>query len=213
MIAFIDDHREAYGFEPICNVLPIAPSTYHDHVAKRRDPARLSASARRDAAQRVEVRRVFEENFSVYGVRKVWRQSMPITAGAGEVSSFCDMACSLSSVPPASITCWQGGSTAGPSHYRTREPCTNPRRLLKIYPLIGSGAIWMLCRDFRALGCTAIAWPSTTMAQQASNKVLCHLRWLNVPRVVVTQQGGNNGERVGRQGCRCDGGSVGHRIG
>ena len=74
MIAFIDDHREAYGVEPICKVLPIAPSTYHDHVAKRRDPARLSARARRDAAQRVEVRRVFEENFSVYGVRKVWRQ-------------------------------------------------------------------------------------------------------------------------------------------
>jgi putative transposase len=70
MIAFIDDHREAYGVEPICKVLPIAPSTYHDHVAKRRDPARLSARARRDAAQRVEVRRVFEENFS----RKVWRQ-------------------------------------------------------------------------------------------------------------------------------------------
>jgi hypothetical protein len=32
------------------------------------------------------------------------------------VSSFCDMACSLSSVPPASLRCWQGGSTAGPSH-------------------------------------------------------------------------------------------------
>ena len=36
MIAFIDDHREAHGVEPICKVLPIAPSTYHDHVAKRR---------------------------------------------------------------------------------------------------------------------------------------------------------------------------------
>ena len=36
MIAFIDDHRGAYGVEPICKVLPIAPSTYHDHVAKRR---------------------------------------------------------------------------------------------------------------------------------------------------------------------------------
>jgi transposase InsO family protein len=55
-------------------VLPIAPSTYHDHVAKRRDPAGLSARARRDAAMKVEVRRVFQENFSVYGVRKVWRQ-------------------------------------------------------------------------------------------------------------------------------------------
>jgi transposase InsO family protein len=74
MIAFIDDHREAYGVEPICRVLPIAPSTYRDHVAKRRDPARLSPRAKRDQALKVEVRRVFEENFRVYGVRKVWRQ-------------------------------------------------------------------------------------------------------------------------------------------
>ncbi|MCR4282592.1 MAG: IS3 family transposase [Bauldia sp.] len=74
MIAFIDDHREAYGVEPICKVLPIAPSTFHAHVAKRIDPARLSARARRDAALKIEVRRVFEENFGVYGVRKVWRQ-------------------------------------------------------------------------------------------------------------------------------------------
>ena len=74
MIAFIDDHREAYGVEPICRVLPIAPSTYRDHVARRRDPAKWSARAKRDAALKVEVRRVFEENFRVYGVRKVWRQ-------------------------------------------------------------------------------------------------------------------------------------------
>jgi putative transposase len=74
MIAFIDDHRAAYGVEPICRVLPIAPSTYHAHVAKRADPTRLSARARRDDALMLEVRRVFEENFGVYGVRKVWRQ-------------------------------------------------------------------------------------------------------------------------------------------
>ena len=74
MIAFIDDHRGAYGVEPICKVLPIAPSTYHAHVAKRRDPAKLSARARQDAALKIEVRRVFDENFRVYGVRKVWRQ-------------------------------------------------------------------------------------------------------------------------------------------
>jgi transposase InsO family protein len=74
MIAFIDDHREGYGVEPICKVLPIAPSTYHEHVAKRRDPGRLSARAKRDAALKIEVRRVFEENFRVYGVRKVWLQ-------------------------------------------------------------------------------------------------------------------------------------------
>jgi putative transposase len=74
MIAFIDDHREAHGVEPICKVLPIAPSTYHAHVAKRADPSRLSSRARRDAALKEEVRRVFEANFRVYGVRKVWRQ-------------------------------------------------------------------------------------------------------------------------------------------
>jgi putative transposase len=74
MIAFIDDHREVHGIEPICRVLPIAPSTYHEHAAKRRDPARLSARAQRDADLAIEVRRVFVENFHVYGVRKVWRQ-------------------------------------------------------------------------------------------------------------------------------------------
>ena len=74
MIGFIDDHRGAHGVEPICKVLPIAPSTYHAHVAKRRDPAKLSARARQDATLKIEVRRVFDENFRVYGVRKVWRQ-------------------------------------------------------------------------------------------------------------------------------------------
>lgn len=74
MIAFIDDHRGAHGVEPICRVLPIAPSTYHDHLAKRADPAKISARARRDQALKVEVARVFAENFMVYGVRKVWRQ-------------------------------------------------------------------------------------------------------------------------------------------
>ena len=74
MIAFIDDHRQAHGVEPICRVLPIALSTYHAHVAKRVDPSRLSARDRRDAALKKEVRRVFEANFRVYGVRKVWRQ-------------------------------------------------------------------------------------------------------------------------------------------
>jgi transposase InsO family protein len=74
MIAFIDDHREVHGVEPICKVLPIAPSTYHAHVAKRANPEKLSARARRDMALKPEIARVFAENFEVYGVRKVWRQ-------------------------------------------------------------------------------------------------------------------------------------------
>ena len=74
MIAFIDDHRDAHGVEPICKVLPIAPSTYHDHAAKRREPERLSDRAKRDEALKPAIRRIFDDNFAVYGVRKVWRQ-------------------------------------------------------------------------------------------------------------------------------------------
>ena len=74
MIAFIDEHRQVYGVEPICRVLPIAPSTYHAHVAKRADPGKLSARAKRDIVLQPEIARVFAENFEVYGVRKVWRQ-------------------------------------------------------------------------------------------------------------------------------------------
>jgi putative transposase len=74
MIAFIDDHRAAYGVEPICRVLPIAPSTYHAHAARRADPEKLPDRAKRDAVLKAEVQRVYETNFRVYGVRKVWRQ-------------------------------------------------------------------------------------------------------------------------------------------
>ena len=74
MIAFIDEHRARHGVEPICRVLPIAPSTYHAHAARRADPGKLAARTRRDITLRTEIRRVYEENFRVYGVRKVWRQ-------------------------------------------------------------------------------------------------------------------------------------------
>ena len=74
MISFIDEHRSVLGVEPICRLLPIAPSTYYEVVAKRTDVDRLSARERNDIAMKVEIRRVFNENFQVYGVRKVWRQ-------------------------------------------------------------------------------------------------------------------------------------------
>jgi putative transposase len=74
MTAFIDEHREVYGVEPICRVLPIAPSTYYEHAARKANPDRRPARERRDAALCREIRRVFAENFGVYGVRKVWHQ-------------------------------------------------------------------------------------------------------------------------------------------
>ena len=74
MKMFIDEHRHEYGVEPICRVLPIAPSTYHAHAACRADPSRMSKRARRGVELRPEIRRVWRENFEVYGARKVWRQ-------------------------------------------------------------------------------------------------------------------------------------------
>lgn len=74
MVAFIDDHRGEYGVEPICRVLPIAPSTYYAHKAREADPTLRPARAKRDEELKGEIRRVWEANFRVYGVRKIWRQ-------------------------------------------------------------------------------------------------------------------------------------------
>jgi putative transposase len=74
MVAFIDDHREQFGVEPICRVLPIAPSTYFRHKAEQRDPTRRSTRAQRDEVLRAIIRRIWTEHRQVYGPRKVWRQ-------------------------------------------------------------------------------------------------------------------------------------------
>lgn len=74
MTSFIDAHREEYGVEPICEVVPIAPSTYYEHMRRGSDPSRQPERARRDAALSEEIQHVWEENRKVYGARKVWRQ-------------------------------------------------------------------------------------------------------------------------------------------
>jgi transposase InsO family protein len=74
MVSFIDENRESYGVEPICDVLPIAPSTYYGHKGWERNPESRSPRARRDEQLHVEIRRVWDQNFQLYGVRKVWKQ-------------------------------------------------------------------------------------------------------------------------------------------
>ena len=74
MISYIDDYRDRFGVEPICDVLPIAPSTYYEHKAKQRDPDRCSDRAKRDEQLKPEIQRVWDENFRVYGARKTWLQ-------------------------------------------------------------------------------------------------------------------------------------------
>ncbi len=74
MVDFIEDHRDAYGVESICRVLPIAPATYYEERRRRREPDRRPARQKREEVLRREIRRVWEENFGVYGARKLWRQ-------------------------------------------------------------------------------------------------------------------------------------------
>ena len=72
MIAFIKEHRGVCGVEPICRVLQIAPSTFYAHLAVENDPDKASDRAKRDTQLRPEMKRVWEDNLSVYGARKLW---------------------------------------------------------------------------------------------------------------------------------------------
>ncbi|MES1936226.1 integrase, catalytic region [Salinisphaera hydrothermalis C27AD] len=74
MIDFIDHHRNVYGVEPICKVLPIASSTYYDAKLSQAGPARRSARQQRDARMRGAIQQMWHANRCVYGARKVWRQ-------------------------------------------------------------------------------------------------------------------------------------------
>ena len=74
MVSFIDEHRDDYGVEPICAQLPIAPSTYYEHKAREMDPERLPPRVQRDRELSDVIQRVWDDNFQVYGARKVWRQ-------------------------------------------------------------------------------------------------------------------------------------------
>jgi len=74
MVGFIDEHRAAYGVEPICRELPIAPSQYYDTKRCERDPERLPTRVKRDAVLVPEIERVYAESECRYGARKTWRE-------------------------------------------------------------------------------------------------------------------------------------------
>ena len=88
MNAFIDDHRAAHGVESICNVLQVAPSSYYARLAIRADPTKGSVRQQADAKLRPKIRRVWDANWQVYGVRKAWRQ----LCREGEAVARCTVA-------------------------------------------------------------------------------------------------------------------------
>ncbi len=71
IVEFIDANKADYGVEPICDVLQFAPSTYY--AAKSRLP---SARALSDALMKVVLLRLFIDNLSVYGARKLWMAAL-----------------------------------------------------------------------------------------------------------------------------------------
>jgi len=74
VVAFIDQHKQEYGVESMCSVLPIAPSTYYEHVRRTRQPERRPARHQRDDELQSRIRRVYDDNQLVYGAKKIWRQ-------------------------------------------------------------------------------------------------------------------------------------------
>ena len=116
MIAFIDQHREVQGVGPICRVLPIVPSTYRAHAARRADPTKAPPRLRRDAALMVEIRRVFAANFRVYGPRKVWRQ----LGREGISAAHCTVARPMRAM---SLTGIVRGKEVGTTLADTATPC------------------------------------------------------------------------------------------
>ena len=73
MVRFIDEHRGKFGVEPICDVLPIAPSVYYERRARQQCPQRRPHRVRQDERRTADIHRVGQENQEVYGIRKVWK--------------------------------------------------------------------------------------------------------------------------------------------
>ena len=113
-VLFVDANRESYGVEPICRMLPIAPSTYYEQKAREKDPSRQPARAKLDVQLCGEIRRVRQENFDVYGVRKVWRQLR---------REGCDVArCTVAGCVPRSVEKEQRTSTPSSGYQIKRQP-------------------------------------------------------------------------------------------
>lgn len=73
-MTFVEEYRVEYGVGPICRELPIAPSTFYEHRIRELKPDRQSLRKKRDTELSEAIKRVWKENFCVYGSRKIWRQ-------------------------------------------------------------------------------------------------------------------------------------------
>ncbi len=147
MVTFIDDHREVHGVEPICKVLPIAPSTHHERKTRERDPGRRPQRLVRDREPCVEIERIWKENRSVYGTRKM-RARRGRWTSFGETSlRIVRIGCGSptrrtwrrgrgSSTSPSWWTSSRAGPWAGTCRGRcAADPSQRPRGAISVDPL------------------------------------------------------------------------------
>ena len=134
MVAFIDQERATYGVEPICAVLPIAPSTYFRQKALQANPEQRSPRAKREARLRLEIQRVHAANHDVYGAKKVWKQlnreAVPVARCTvarlmKELGSAVPDAVGRGPTRRSPRRCWRGRATwwSAPSWRRGRISC------------------------------------------------------------------------------------------
>src|SRR5690606_31490549 len=121
MVSFIDEHREEHGVEPICDVLPIAPSTYYAQKQKQREPERRSERAQRDEQLCIEIVRVWNQNQQVYGAKKVWKQlnregipGRTLQGRATDAAAGADRRRPRSPLQADDDPRWRCGAAAGP---------------------------------------------------------------------------------------------------
>jgi len=136
MVRYIDDYKDRFGVEPICSVLPIAPSTYYEHKARQTDPTRRPPREQRDEALCKEIRRVWSENHEVYGAEKVWKQ---LNREGVEVARC--------TVERLMKTVGLGGAVRGPAKTYTTTPAVEapslPDRVNRQFVAERPNALWV----------------------------------------------------------------------
>ncbi|MBV9424847.1 MAG: IS3 family transposase [Solirubrobacterales bacterium] len=69
MSRFIDEHRERFGVEPICQTLGVSASAYYQRASGRGSRRRLE-----DQRLRRVIREVWEANYECYGQERIWQE-------------------------------------------------------------------------------------------------------------------------------------------
>jgi transposase InsO family protein len=153
-VAFINDHRDAFGVESICRVVPIAPSTYYRHRAGQRDPTKRSARAVRDEVLKAIIQRIWREDDQAYGSRKVWKQM----GREGMHEARCRVRRLMRDLGLVGAS---SGDTRGPPR-RGPTPPPTARRTWSIGTLSRPGRISCGCRISRTSprGPASSMWPS-----------------------------------------------------